>query len=78
MEKTNPFEGKCGKEITVGDKTHKYFSLPDLADSRVEKLPFSIRVLLESALRNCDEFNVKSTFFSLSLYILQVPTSRPS
>ena len=25
----------------------------------IEKLPFSIRVLLESAIRNCDEFNVK-------------------
>lgn len=25
-----------------------------------EKLPFSIRVLLESAIRNCDEFQVKS------------------
>ena len=24
----------------------------------VEKLPYSIRVLLESAVRNCDEFNV--------------------
>ena len=26
-----------------------------------EKLPYSIRVLLESAVRNCDEFNVKSS-----------------
>lgn len=25
-----------------------------------DKLPFSIRVLLESAVRNCDEFQVKS------------------
>lgn len=25
-----------------------------------ERLPFSIRVLLESAIRNCDEFQVKS------------------
>ena len=24
----------------------------------IEKLPYSIRVLLESAVRNCDEFNV--------------------
>lgn len=27
--------------------------------SSLEKLPYSIRVLLESAIRNCDEFNVK-------------------
>lgn len=26
----------------------------------VEKLPYSIRILLESAIRNCDEFQVKS------------------
>jgi len=32
-----------------------------LNDPRVEKLPFSIRVLLECALRNCDDFNVKKT-----------------
>lgn len=41
----------------VGGK--KYFSLPKLNDPRVEKLPYSIRVLLESAVRNCDEFEVK-------------------
>ena len=28
--------------------------------TRVDKLPYSIRVLLESAIRNCDEFNVTS------------------
>jgi aconitate hydratase len=27
----------------------------------IEKLPYSIRVLLESAVRNCDEFNVLSS-----------------
>lgn len=26
----------------------------------MEKLPYSIRILLESALRNCDEFSVKA------------------
>jgi aconitate hydratase len=30
-----------------------------LNDPRYEKLPFSIRVLLEAAIRNCDEFTVK-------------------
>jgi aconitate hydratase len=43
----------------VGDKTYKYFSLKELNDNRLEKLPFSIRILLESAVRNCDEFAVK-------------------
>jgi len=31
-----------------------------LNDERLEKLPFSIRVLLESAIRNCDDFNIKA------------------
>ncbi|QHO40355.1 Aconitate hydratase [Arachis hypogaea] len=36
-----------------------YFSLPALNDPRIDKLPYSIRILLESAIRNCDEFQVK-------------------
>ena len=59
MEKANPFENIV-KELEVEGKTYKYYSLPSLNDERVNKLPFSVRVLLESALRNCDEFNVKS------------------
>lgn len=37
----------------------KFFNLCKLEDARYEHLPFSIRVLLESAVRNCDEFLVK-------------------
>lgn len=33
---------------------------PFLYDT-IETLPYSIRVLLESAVRNCDEFNVQSS-----------------
>ena len=36
-----------------------YYNLQSLKDSRLEKLPYSVRVLLESAVRNCDEFAVK-------------------
>lgn len=36
-----------------------YYNLQQLGDSRLEKLPYSVRVLLESAVRNCDEFAVK-------------------
>jgi aconitate hydratase len=53
----NPFES-VKKELTVGDQSYHYYSLPELNDARIEKLPYSIRVLLESAIRNCDEFNV--------------------
>lgn len=58
MESANPFQ-KVLQEIQVDGQSYKVYSLPALQDPRVEKLPFSIRVLLESAVRNCDEFNVK-------------------
>lgn len=54
----NPFES-VKKTVTVGDQEYSYYSLPDLNDERVQKLPYSIRVLLESAVRNCDGFNVQ-------------------
>ncbi|OVA15961.1 Aconitase A/isopropylmalate dehydratase small subunit [Macleaya cordata] len=41
-----------------GGEFGKYYSLPALNDPRIEKLPYSIRILLESAIRNCDEFQV--------------------
>lgn len=53
--KPNPFD-KIAKTLTLGSKTVTYYSLPTLADPRLERLPYSIRVLLESAIRNCDEF----------------------
>jgi aconitate hydratase len=36
----------------------KYYSLPGLNDPRIDKLPYTIRILLESAVRNCDNFQV--------------------
>ncbi|URE31448.1 Aconitate hydratase [Musa troglodytarum] len=36
----------------------KYYCLPALTDPRIDRLPYSIRILLESAIRNCDEFQV--------------------
>eukprot|EP00274_Cyanoptyche_gloeocystis_P008405 CAMPEP_0196659328 /NCGR_PEP_ID=MMETSP1086-20130531/34369_1 /TAXON_ID=77921 /ORGANISM="Cyanoptyche gloeocystis , Strain SAG4.97" /LENGTH=894 /DNA_ID=CAMNT_0041993261 /DNA_START=46 /DNA_END=2730 /DNA_ORIENTATION=- len=57
MASANPFQNLV-KEVQVGDANLKYYSLPSLNDSRVDKLPFSIRILLESAIRNCDQFQV--------------------
>ncbi|KCV70163.1 cytoplasmic aconitate hydratase [Fonticula alba] len=56
----NPFQ-KVQQDLVVGEKAFKYFSIPALNDKRVEQLPFSIRVLLEAAIRNCDEFVVNSS-----------------
>ncbi|XP_069679495.1 cytoplasmic aconitate hydratase-like isoform X2 [Periplaneta americana] len=46
------------KNLSVNGQEFKYFDLPSLGAS-YDKLPFSIRVLLESAVRNCDNFQVK-------------------
>jgi aconitate hydratase len=65
----NPFN-KVKREITIGSEKLSYYNLPQLQDSRLgkpfailtcilETLPYSIRVLLESAVRNCDDFSVK-------------------
>jgi len=52
----NPYEN-LKKNLAGTDKS--YYSLTDLNDDRLQKLPYSIRILLESAIRNCDEYEVK-------------------
>ncbi|CAA3020624.1 aconitate hydratase, cytoplasmic [Olea europaea subsp. europaea] len=42
-----------------GGEFGKFYCLPALNDPRIDKLPYSIRILLESAIRNCDGFQVK-------------------
>jgi len=59
VEAGHPFAHCQVNDMTVDDRTYKYFSMPALADERYNKLPYSIRVLLESAIRSCDNFNVK-------------------
>ena len=51
------------KTLTVGDKEYDYFSLPDaqaagLGD--VDKLPMSLKILLENLLRFEDDNTVKA------------------
>jgi aconitate hydratase len=53
----NPFN-HLKQEFTSGENKYTYYNLQDLKDERLAKLPYSIRVLLESAIRNCDEFAV--------------------
>ena len=52
QSKPNPFKKieqtlKAGKNLT-------YYNLPALKDPKFDGLPYSIRILLESAIRNCD------------------------
>lgn len=57
----NPFD-KVKEALEVDGKTYQMYKLQALNDARYQKLPFSIRVLLESAVRNCDDFNIKCKF----------------
>ncbi|CAG0898497.1 unnamed protein product [Darwinula stevensoni] len=57
VEKANPFLSLLSS-LTVDGKTYSFYDLSKLNDPRYERLPFSIRVLLESAIRNCDDFQV--------------------
>lgn len=55
----NPFKF-LEKAIEINGETFHYFDLAHF--DQVNNLPFSIRVLLESALRNCDgNFHVKES-----------------
>ena len=52
------YEG-AKKEIDVDGAKLKYFDVSSvIPQDKFERLPFSIRVLLESAVRNCDNFQV--------------------
>eukprot|EP01113_Clastostelium_recurvatum_P000919 TRINITY_DN1039_c0_g1_i1.p1 TRINITY_DN1039_c0_g1~~TRINITY_DN1039_c0_g1_i1.p1 ORF type:complete len:894 (-),score=341.32 TRINITY_DN1039_c0_g1_i1:52-2733(-) len=54
---SNPFS-RVKKDLQVGSSTFQYFSLGALNDPRIKHLPYSIRILLEAALRNCDGLQV--------------------
>ena len=57
-QSSNPFD-HVKDSLEVDGKTYHFYNLTKLGDERLAKLPFSIRVLLESNIRNCDNFNIK-------------------
>ncbi|KAI7693519.1 hypothetical protein SSS_01383 [Sarcoptes scabiei] len=58
MPKDNPYNTIL-QTIEIDQKQYKFYDPNQLNDVRYAKLPFSIRVLLESAIRSCDGFHVK-------------------
>jgi len=55
MSLTNPFNTL--QSFTAGGATHPFYSLPELEKAgigKISRLPVSIRLVLESLLRNCD------------------------
>lgn len=71
----NPYDHLL-KTVEVSGESFKYYSLPDLKDKRYDELPYSIRVLLEGCVRNCDNFSVKES--DVENILNWVKTSRES
>eukprot|EP00092_Neocalanus_flemingeri_P037142 GFUD01040430.1.p1 GENE.GFUD01040430.1~~GFUD01040430.1.p1 ORF type:complete len:895 (-),score=230.76 GFUD01040430.1:278-2962(-) len=59
MSGDNPFE-YLKEPLEINGTSHTFYNLPALGP-KYHQLPFSIRVLLESAVRNCDNFQVLKT-----------------
>ncbi|XP_053622343.1 cytoplasmic aconitate hydratase-like [Plodia interpunctella] len=56
MAENNPYSGLV-KTLEVNGRTYKYYDIAALG-AKYDRLPYSIRVLLESCVRNCDNFQV--------------------
>ncbi|KAF2072777.1 hypothetical protein CYY_005899 [Polysphondylium violaceum] len=57
----NPFDRIKESFNTSDGESYSLYNIQKLQDKRIEKLPYSIRILLESAIRNCDNFQVHET-----------------
>jgi aconitate hydratase len=70
MEKSHPF-AHLETTLTVGSDNYKMFNINKYIEDKKlpHQLPFCIRVLLESAIRNCDDFNIKRKLFFIFLNI---------
>ena len=57
---TETLKELCRQQLVVGDQTYSYYSLPELAKKypAVNRLPYSLKVLLENLLRNQDGTSV--------------------
>lgn len=51
-------KAKSVQSISINDKTYQYSSLKQFGEDKVKHLPFSIRILLENALRNHNDFSI--------------------
>ena len=67
---------KARTSLQVGNRTYQVFSLAALRDQRVERLPFSLKVLLENLLRFEDGVNV--TRADIEALLAWDPQAQPS
>ncbi|XP_015175762.1 PREDICTED: cytoplasmic aconitate hydratase-like [Polistes dominula] len=59
MAGDNPYKNLV-KTLECGSKQYRYYDVTQFGE-KYDRLPFSIRVLLESTVRNCDGFQVKTS-----------------
>ncbi|XP_070177779.1 probable cytoplasmic aconitate hydratase [Littorina saxatilis] len=57
VAENNPFKSTL-QTVKIGAEECRFYDLSKLDAGKLKKLPFSVRVLLESAVRNCDNFHV--------------------
>jgi aconitate hydratase len=48
------------KDLEIDGETYHFYDIAKLGVEKYDRLPYCIRVLFESAVRNCDEFIVTS------------------
>ncbi|XP_031336462.1 cytoplasmic aconitate hydratase-like [Photinus pyralis] len=56
MAEPNPYDYLL-KKVIISGKEYNYYDIASLGE-KYKRLPYSIRILLESAVRNCDNFQV--------------------
>ncbi|KAL5469428.1 hypothetical protein EMCRGX_G030682 [Ephydatia muelleri] len=56
----NPYQA-LRQKLQIGEKVYEYYDIKQLDQQKYAKLPYSIRVLLEAAVRNCDNFQILSS-----------------
>ncbi|KAF2361548.1 hypothetical protein FHG87_007700 [Trinorchestia longiramus] len=54
-EKSSPYKALL-QPLSAAGEQFSYFNIPALNPQKYDRLPFCVRVLLESAVRNCDNF----------------------
>ena len=59
---------KARSTLKVGDKTYDFLSLAALKSLNVDRLPFSLKILLENLLRFEDGVNVTKNDIEYALY----------
>ncbi|KAI1290029.1 Cytoplasmic aconitate hydratase [Halotydeus destructor] len=56
--KANPY-ATLVRQLLVNEEKFHYYDVASVDRAKYDKLPYSIRVLLESAVRNCDDFHIR-------------------